>query len=317
MSDAITEMDVHAYIDGALPPERAAEVEAAMAQDTVLAARIRGFQADKDALIAAFRAFDDMPVPAVLLDGAMAPVDGAMAPGPTNAVSAHAASAPAVAAPPVSGPSISASPSLPAVEVRTAASTPSLRLVSDRPVAGPAGGPWKRLTRPNAPWGRRVAVMGAAALAASLMLALVPHAPRGSAIDQALAARQNTSTPSRELNGADQATMQLAADAMTAMLGNHTRVPDLRRAGFNLVSADVYGEKRSDAVQLRYEDSGRRLFTVYLRPSAGPDSFEVTERGPVRICLWQNADVTAVMTGEFATPELFRLASLTYTSLGL
>ena len=43
----------------------------------------------------------------------------------------------------------------------------------------------------------------------------------------------------------------------------------------------------------------------------------MTERGPLRICVWQNADVTAVMTGELPTPELFRLASLAYSSLGL
>jgi anti-sigma factor RsiW len=94
-------------------------------------------------------------------------------------------------------------------------------------------------------------------------------------------------------------------------------VPDLRRAGFKLVSAEFYGRTRSDAVQLRYEDAEQRLFTVFLRPSAGPDAFEVTERGPVRICVWQNADLTAVMTGEMSTPELFRLASLAYSSLGL
>ena len=83
------------------------------------------------------------------------------------------------------------------------------------------------------------------------------------------------------------------------------------------MSADLYGGTRSDAVQLRYEDDAKRLFTVYLRPSDGPDAFEVTERGPVRICVWRNADVTAVMTGEMSTPELFRLASLAYSSLGL
>jgi hypothetical protein len=37
----------------------------------------------------------------------------------------------------------------------------------------------------------------------------------------------------------------------------------------------------------------------------------------VRICVWQNADVTAVMIGEMSMPELFRLASLAYSSLSL
>ena len=142
----------------------------------------------------------------------------------------------------------------------------------------------------------------------------MPRAPRDPAIEQAMTARDNARIPSQELKGHDLASVDAAAKAMSDMLGNSMRVPDLSRAGFALVSTDIYG---SEAVQLRYEDARQRLFTVFLRPSAGPDAFEVTERGPVRICVWQNADLTAVMTGEMSTPELFRLASLTYSSLGL
>ena len=155
---------------------------------------------------------------------------------------------------------------------------------------------------------------GAATLAACLVLVLMPRAPRDPAIEQAMTARDNARIPSHELKGHDLASVDAAAKAMSDMLGNPMRVPDLSRAGFALVSTDLYG---SEAVQLRYEDARQRLFTVFLRPSAGPDAFEVTERGPVRICVWQNADLTAVMTGEMSTPELFRLASLTYSSLGL
>jgi len=124
-------------------------------------------------------------------------------------------------------------------------------------------------------------------------------------------------TPARELEGHEPASIQVVDQAMSLMLGIPTRVPDLQRAGFKLVSAEIYGQTRVDAVQLRFEDDARRLFTVFLRPSAGPDAFKVTERGPVRLCIWQNADLTAVMTGEMTTPELFRLASLTYSSLNL
>jgi anti-sigma factor RsiW len=158
------------------------------------------------------------------------------------------------------------------------------------------------------------AFAGAAALAACLVLVLMPRAPRDPAIEQAMTARDNARIPSRELKGHDLASVDAATKAMSDMLGNPMRVPDLSRAGFALVSTDIYG---SEAVQLRYEDARQRLFTVFLRPSAGPDAFEVTERGPVRICVWQNVDLTAVMTGEMSTPELFRLASLTYSSLGL
>lgn len=243
MPQAVTELDLHAYIDGELSPERAAAVEAAMASDPALAERVRDFQADKQALVDTYRRLADAPVPAALLK---------------------------------------------------AAST----------------SPPRRRSRIIG-----FAFAGAAALAACLVLVLMPRAPRDPAIEQAMTARDNARIPSRELKGHDLASVDAAAKAMSDMLGNPMRVPDLSRAGFALVSTDIYG---SEAVQLRYEDARQRLFTVFLRPSAGPpDAFEVTERGPVRICVWQNADLTAVMTGEMSTPELFRLASLTYSSLGL
>jgi anti-sigma factor RsiW len=244
MPQAVTELDLHAYIDGELSPERAAAVEAAMADDPALAARVRAFQADRQALVDTYRRLADAPVPAALLKAAGTP-------------------------PP--------------------RRRPRIRIIG-------------------------FAFAGAAALAACLVLILMPRAPRDPAIEQAMTARDNARIPSHELKGHDLASVDAAAKAMSDMLGNPMRVPDLSRAGFALVSTDIYG---SEAVQLRYEDARQRLFTVFLRPSAGPDAFEVTERGPVRICVWQNADLTAVMTGEMSTPELFRLASLTYSSLGL
>ncbi|HEY4044326.1 MAG TPA: hypothetical protein VGM32_21110 [Rhodopila sp.] len=247
MIDAVSDAELHAFIDGELSAEQAAAVEAALTRDPSLAARVRDFRADKLALVATYGPLVDAPVPTALLATAR------------------------------NGP---------------------MRLKTAR-------------------WGRRLALAGAAALAASLLLTLMPRAPPTSAIEQALAARENARTPSRELDGRDQAGVEAADQAISAMLGNPVRAPDLGRAGFKLVSAETYGGSRSEAVQLRYEDGAQRLFTVFLRPPAGPDLFEVTERGHVRICLWQNADVTAVMTGEMSTPELFRLASLAYSSLGL
>jgi anti-sigma factor RsiW len=247
MPGPVSEQDVHAYIDGELPAERAAEVEAAMAADPVLAGRIGDFRADKQALIAAYASLEQAPIP----------------------------------------------PSL----QRAARNGPSRRL-SRRPV-------------------RYLALAAAAALAACLVLIVLPRTPSDTPVDQAMAARDNGRAPSHKLIGNDKTTVAAASQAMSAMLGYPMGVPDLTRAGFALVSTEIYGTSRSDAVQLRYQDTERRLFTVYLRPSAGADVFEVTQRGPVRICVWQNADLTAVMTGAMSTPELFRLASMTYASLGL
>ena len=220
MTDAVIEIDLHAFIDGELPPERAAAVEAAMARDPVLAARVRDFRADKLALIAAYAPLADASVPAALQAAARA-------------------------------------------------------------------GPRPPMTRR---WGKYVVLAGAAALAAGLMLALMPRVPRDPAIEQALEARDNALTPSRELDARDPVGVAAANQAMSAMLGNPIRAPDLGRAGFKLISAEIYGRTGPGAVQLRYEDGARRLFTVFLRPPAGPDAFEVTQReAGVRICVWPKA----------------------------
>jgi anti-sigma factor RsiW len=249
MSDPVNDADLHAYIDGELSPQQAAAVEAAMARDPILAARIHNFEADKRAVAAAYAPLANVPVPASLLAAAFAG--------------------------------------------------------SPRPAARPK---LRRVT---------LALTTAAALAAGIVLTLTWRAPRDPAVEQALAARYMTTTPARELVGQEPTSIQVVDQAMSVMLGMPTRVPDLQRAGFKLVSAEIYGQTRTDAVQLRYEDGARRLFTVFLRPSAGPDAFDIVERGQVRICVWQNADLTAVMTGDMPTPELFRLASLTYSSLNL
>jgi anti-sigma factor RsiW len=213
MNDAVSEIDLHAFIDGELPPERAAAVEAALARDPLLAARVRDFRADKLAIIAAYGPLADAPIPAALLAAA-----------------------------------------------RTGSSHPAT----------------KRRGRHLA-----LAAAGATALAASLLLTLTPRAPRDPAIEQALVARENARTPSRQLDGRDLANVAAVDQAMSAMLGNPIRAPDLERAGFKLVSAEIYGGTRSDAVQLRYEDSARRLFTVFLRPPAGSYPLPDHNRHPI------------------------------------
>jgi anti-sigma factor RsiW len=58
MSNEVSDTDLHAFVDGELTLERAAAVEAALARDLLLAARVHHFRADKLALIAAYEPFD-------------------------------------------------------------------------------------------------------------------------------------------------------------------------------------------------------------------------------------------------------------------
>jgi RNA polymerase sigma-70 factor (ECF subfamily) len=55
--------ELHAFIDGELPPDRAESLEALLASDPALAARLAAFADDKDRLAAAFRPSMDAPVP--------------------------------------------------------------------------------------------------------------------------------------------------------------------------------------------------------------------------------------------------------------
>src|SRR5690349_9468274 len=72
MNDPVNDADLHAYIDSELSPQQAAAVEAAMARDPVLAARIRNFAADKCAVAAAYAPLANAPVPASLVAAALA-----------------------------------------------------------------------------------------------------------------------------------------------------------------------------------------------------------------------------------------------------
>ena len=173
---------------------------------------------------------------------------------------------------------------------------------------------------PLARWRRPAIAAAAIGIAALLLLTLLPRAHwmaarHDPAVEEALAARDGASAPARELD--DPAGLADADQAISGALHNPARAPDLRRAGFSLVSVEIYGKDRTDAVQLRYRDDSRRSFTVYLRPPAGPDGFKLTRRGDLRICVWQNADLTAIMSGKMSVPELFRLSSLAYSSLNL
>jgi len=73
----IGEEELHAFIDGELAPERAAEVASAAAYDPNLAARIEAFRADKAALATLYGGIAQEPIPAAWLariEAAAAPI---------------------------------------------------------------------------------------------------------------------------------------------------------------------------------------------------------------------------------------------------
>ena len=75
LATPIDDADVHAYADGQLAPERAAAVDAALAQDPELALRVAGIRAQNAALRDALDPMLAEPIPERLLAAATAPVE--------------------------------------------------------------------------------------------------------------------------------------------------------------------------------------------------------------------------------------------------
>lgn len=156
-----------------------------------------------------------------------------------------------------------------------------------------------------------------AALAATLVLALVGWQAltplRGNAtIEAALAARTGSTHADERIAASSLMSAAERDRLLSTTLGQPVKAPNLEKAGFKLQTVSVYAGK---AVQLAYVNEMGHSFTVYLRDSAGPDKFELTVRGAMRVCLWQNEDLTAVMLGEMSSSEMLRVASLTYADL--
>ena len=57
------------------------------------------------------------------------------------------------------------------------------------------------------------------------------------------------------------------------------------------------------------------MFALYLRRPSGRAAFDQYKQGSLRVCIWQDDVLGAVMTGEMSAAEMQRLASLAYTRL--
>ncbi len=237
----IADEELHAFIDGELPPDRAAVLRAALAAEPTLAARVAAYQADKSALRALFGPVAARPLPAA----------------------------------------------------------------------------WhRRIARETAP--RRLSTwrMG---IAAGVVLALLGSGGtlllhRGdSVLTEAQAAHDGALPATRVITAG--ALAQSGADAtLQATLGLPVRAPDLQKFGYRLVAVDFY---RGPAAGLVYRNAQAVNLTIYVRKSAGDARFDLLRRGKLRVCIWQDDVVSAVMTGEMSAGEMMRVASTAYASLDL
>ncbi|MDE1150318.1 MAG: hypothetical protein PW843_27540 [Azospirillaceae bacterium] len=232
---SITEVDLHAFLDGELSEDRARLVEAALLADPALAERLAGYEADKAMMNRLYGPLIDRPVPQHLIDLA-----------------------------------------------QSAARRPA--------------------TRPWADWRR----LGAVAAVVLLLVGgggYLALRPAGDVVQLALAAREVPAAVPPDL-----APYNAALSRIVAL---NIRVPDLARAGYRLAGVKLEG----DAATVAYRDADDRLFTLYLRRSDGTVRFDQFKRQNLRVCIWQDDQLSMVMAGEMSAAVMQKLASMAYLGL--
>lgn len=136
-------------------------------------------------------------------------------------------------------------------------------------------------------------------------------------INEALAARAHIVQPEQTLTAAQLAPPGGGATLLSKALASKIKTPDLARMGYRFEGARIYDGVPAKAVELDYRNARNVLFTVYLRRPSSPPQVDIIERGRLRICLWQDDELGAVMAGEMPAGEMARLASLAYSGLTL
>ena len=137
-------------------------------------------------------------------------------------------------------------------------------------------------------------------------------------INEALAARDHIVQPERSFTSAELARTDSGTTLLSAALDSKVKTPNLTRMGYQLDGARIYGGMPGGkAVELDYRNAQNSLFTLYLRRPSSPPRVDIVERGRLRICIWQDDELGAVMAGEMPAGEMARLASLAYSGLSL
>jgi anti-sigma factor RsiW len=133
--------------------------------------------------------------------------------------------------------------------------------------------------------------------------------PATGLVASALSARNQDEPPLQILSSSIDAPRYNAA--LRAAVGSNVRVPDLNRLGYRFSEMRTY----KGAAEMLYRNGEGRLFSLYVRRSQGQIQFDQFERDGVRICIWQDDQISMVMAGNVSAAIMQRLASLAYTGL--
>lgn len=137
-------------------------------------------------------------------------------------------------------------------------------------------------------------------------------------VAEALAARQQVMHPQRVFAAATLAQPAERNELITTVLAMTLKAPDLSKMGYRLDDIRVFaGLPGGKAIELSYRDPQNRIFTLYVRHPSSPARVDLIQRDGMRICIWQDDVLGAVMLGEMSAGEMARIASLAYAGLTL
>ena len=130
-------------------------------------------------------------------------------------------------------------------------------------------------------------------------------------VEAALDARAGTPSGERRIVASDRVPAQRYDAALRQAVASNVHVPDLSRMGYRLIGLHLYGK----AAEILYRGPQDRLFTLYVRRSDGSARFDQFERRGLRVCIWQDDQISTVMAGDVSAAVMQRLATLSYTGL--
>ena len=165
--------------------------------------------------------------------------------------------------------------------------------------------------KPQASWRKAYLIAAALLVVAVSPLAwrYVAPSPTADVVEAALEARETFSQGGIAIE--DGRTAARYDAALRLAVASNVRVPDLSRMGYTLRGLHLYGK----AAEILYRGPQDQLFTLYVRRSDGTARFDQFERRGLRVCIWQDDQISTVMAGNISAAAMQRLATLSYTGL--
>ena len=313
-----------AYVDGELPPQRRAAVEAAIAADPALAAMAAHLQASRLPYFQAFAQQAAVPVPPTLtahVDALLAPPGAAPAPAFLGALAGSAASAASTAAAASAASLASLASAASVASAATVAASGGLSGASAVAGHGPAAAPDRRGAGPSSLWWTGLGMLLSlfAGLAAATWLQ--PSAPpladpwvRKVASYHAMYARETV----QDGESAGQiSTQALPTQALLRRLqqqGLSLRIPDLSGQGLQFVRAQQLQFEGRPVLQLVYLPRRGLPVAVCLMPATAQAEQAVQVDGQHALTWFANG-WAYVLIGSLPAPDMQQIRRSLPTAL--